>query len=151
MKNSLFKFFFNLWFWKFANLHWKLMIDQNFRAAFQIIRPANIPKKWDLTPKGTLWALNHFWGVFAGSDIWKTTLNFWSIINFQCKFTTFQKSKMKTQTATMKILWCIWGSWCIIIKWTKHIGNMKYCSLANSFFFKSYHQFLLGQLIMISL
>ena len=36
----------------------------------------------------------------------------------------------------MKILWCIWESWCIIIKWTKHIDNMKYCSLKNPFFFK---------------
>ena len=49
----------------------------------------------------------------------------------------------------MKILWCIWGSWCIIIKWTKHIDNMKYCSLTNSYFFKSYDRKLLYQLIMI--
>ena len=39
---------------------------------------------WDLTSKGPFWALNHFLGIFGGWDIWKTTWNFWSIINFQC-------------------------------------------------------------------
>ena len=28
----------------------------------------------------------------------------------------------------------------LIIKWTKDIDNMKYCSMTNSFFVKSYHQ-----------
>ena len=39
---------------------------------------------WDLTYKGPFWALKHFWGIFTGCDIWKTTSNFWSINNFQC-------------------------------------------------------------------
>ena len=34
-----------------------------------------------LTSKGSFWVLNHFWGIFLGRDIWKTTLNFWSMIN----------------------------------------------------------------------
>ena len=29
--------------------------------------------------KGLFWALNHFWGIFGGCDIWETTLNFLSI------------------------------------------------------------------------
>ena len=95
---------------------------------------------WNLTSKGPFWVLNHFWGIFSGRDIWETTPNFWSIINFLFKFTNIQKIKDKKQTEIMKILWCVQGRWCIIIKWTNHIDNMKYCSLTNSFFFKSYHQ-----------
>ena len=52
---------------------------------------------WTLTLKGSFWVLNHFWGIFSGRDIWKTTRNFWSIINFQCKFTNIQKSKIKNK------------------------------------------------------
>ena len=44
---------------------------------------------WDLTSKGPFWVLNHFWGIFASWDIWKTTLIFWSIIDFQFKFANF--------------------------------------------------------------
>ena len=50
----------------------------------------------DLTSKGPFWVLNHFWGIFAGWDIWKTNLNFWSIINFQCIFVYFQNQRSKT-------------------------------------------------------
>ena len=39
---------------------------------------------WGLTPKGPFWALKHFWGIFGAYNIWKTTSNFWSIIDFQC-------------------------------------------------------------------
>ena len=46
---------------------------------------------WDLTSKSSFSVLNHFWGIFAGRDIWKPTLNFLSIINFQCVFVYFQQ------------------------------------------------------------
>ena len=57
---------------------------------------------WNLTLKGSFWVLNHFWGIFSGLDIWKTTRNFWSIINFQCKFTNIQKSKIKNKLKQWK-------------------------------------------------
>ena len=51
---------------------------------------------WDLISKGPFWVLNHFWGIFAGRDISKTILDFWSIINFQCIFVYFQNQGQKT-------------------------------------------------------
>ena len=55
---------------------------------------------WDLISKGPFWVLNHFWGIFLGRDIWKATLNFWSMINFQCIFIYL----VHNWTATLKIL-----------------------------------------------
>ena len=39
---------------------------------------------WNLTFIGTLWVLNHFSGRFDSWDIWKTSLNFLSIVKCQC-------------------------------------------------------------------
>ena len=39
---------------------------------------------WDLTSKGPFWALNHFWGIFGGGNIWKTTV----LLSFCCKVFT---------------------------------------------------------------
>ena len=48
---------------------------------------------WNLTSKGSFWVLNHFLGIFGGWNILKWTLNFLSIINFQCKFAHFQNQR----------------------------------------------------------
>ena len=48
---------------------------------------------WDLTSKSKFWALNQFWGIYGGLDGLKTTLNFWSIINFEFIFAYFQNQR----------------------------------------------------------
>ena len=55
---------------------------------------------WNATSKGSFWVLNHFWGIFPGRDIFKATLNFWSMINFQCILIYL----VHNSTATVKIL-----------------------------------------------
>ena len=48
---------------------------------------------WNLISKGPFWVLNFFWGIFAGQDIQKPILIFFSIINFQCIFKYFQNQR----------------------------------------------------------
>ena len=82
---------------------------------------------WKVTPRGSFWVLNHFWGIFLGRDSWKATLNFWSMINFQCIFIYL----VHNSTATVKILHYIWNFFTPNIKMSQFQWN-------NGIFFGQY-------------
>ena len=54
-------------FENFANLHWKLMIDQKFDVVYQISQLAKIPQNWFSTQNGPLDVRSQI----EASDFWR--------------------------------------------------------------------------------